>query len=283
MRYPQSCAPAVRTMAALLGAAAILVLTGCSREAVRQEPPPPRSMLDAEAEQLRTRLRPEAVPLKGSLWYRPVARCRFVEARSPGTAGNPATMTVKPLANRLLLTKIAGKDVSTVLLDRQGKLYDYNIIDPVTRRRVTPESSAADARRRPASPRGGAIAASASRGVVWLPEFKAASAAPGDTIATVVADDGSIWGRYVYRGGVTYRNSPGAVVDIVREPGGPHKSGAVLAGFTIINLRTMLPLLHVLSDGSGYRLEQVECASTASPAASAPGSSRPPSSARSGR
>lgn len=263
---PRTSARTNTVVAALLQAALALAFAGCKGEAPQQNPPPPRSTLSTEAQELRTRLPVETVPLKGSLWYRPVARCQFAEYISLGNKGsatNTTAITVKPLDNRLLLTKTTGKDVSTILTDQLGKLYDYNLIDSVTRQRSTPESFAKDARRWQAQARSteAAVAPAAHmvKGVTWLPEFTARSATPGDTIAVLVGENNLVWARYVYRGAVSFKKSPGAVVDIVQTSDAQSKSGTVLIGFSIINLRTMLPLVHVFNAGQNYRLEQLEC------------------------
>lgn len=229
-------------------------------------PLPPRSVMSAANTRLREELPVVRIPLAGGLSYHSVTHCQFNESLSlatGGTAKRSSIITVKPIRNRLLITVTSGAVSSTILIDQQGKLFDYNIVDMVTGKRTTPESFAIYARTSLAEVRAkygpNVSGAHIIKGESWLPMFVKTSADVDDTIANLLAEDDSVWGAYVYRGTTWYHGTAAAVIDITRKLDSRPRDAPVVIGFDIINLKTMLPMLHVLDAGSTFRLEQMVC------------------------
>jgi len=249
-----------------VGALAALLAAGCqSPIAILPDGQP--SAMDGQNNQLRTQLTLSAVPIGASV-YVPVKGCTFTETRQP--IGEPAQViavkvSIKKVRDRLLIVSNENGDSSTALIGRNGKIYDFNTADPSDHHRVTTESYSSDVDAKLAKLREHNITAAANPHVinefsVLVPEYFAKSANPGDTVAVVYAEDGSIWANYVYRGMTHFHGADAQVMDLIRLMPNAASYGPIMIGFDVVDVRTRMPLLIVIDAGMKVRLEQVACA-----------------------
>ncbi len=205
-------------------------------------------------------------PTPTALSYRAPAVCQYASRQK--SIDQPAeqkaiALTIRPVADKLSIVETsAGQTVASVLIDRSGKLLDYNSI-PTTRGatgRYTPETAAAmNAQMLQSTARSHAASNphALNEASLKYPEYISASLQPGQTAGFVLQEDRAVWGTYFYRGMTTYQGRPGALLDLQRVAAGSNP--AYLVGYDIVDPATGLPLLAVLDSGASGSFEQLSC------------------------
>jgi hypothetical protein len=214
----------------------------------------------------RQQLAVNPVPTPTSLVYAPIKSCSY-QVRQVDADGAEklirSTVSVKRVKDRLLVVETADGKVSTVLINASGKILDFNKVDPNSSRRVTSETFDTESHRqldelKAKNPK--ALGAHVIQDISLVtPEFMAARLNVGDTAAVVKAEDGSVWGTYLYRGVADRAGSAAIVLDLTHVLESAPQYGPVLVGYALFDSKTMLPLTLVLDAGFKTHLDQVSC------------------------
>lgn len=257
--------PALRAL--LVVAAMASVLVGCG--------PALRSydgrltMLDEDLLAVRTAARPTAPAQPVRLRYRPIPRCVYDFQHTPADRRLPPIQERQVVTMRAVMDRIAvvftaeGQEPSTVLMDATGRVTEFNLRGRPGEERVTTENAlqrvAIDRQDAKLGHLSGVRDAGQVRTIsinsVTLPHYTRERPRVGDIVARVESFDGQPIFDLQYRGVGTHNGSDVAVIDII-EAGGQTRE---LRGFSLVDLRTTLPLLSVQVGNSRWRLEQVNC------------------------
>lgn len=198
-----------------------------------------------------------------SLVYAPAAPCTY---RSTFTlyGQDPqvriSSVSLKPVRNRLLVSMLGPGENSTVLIDRSGMLYDFNLVN-MNGTRSTSEDYQAGANEQAARTREkyGASSHAINDFTILYPHFIAGRRQVGDVVAEIADESGSLWGTYVYRGTTSYAGRQAVVIDLVHKLETRPDKPPVAVGFNILDASTLAPLLLVLDAGSALRVERISC------------------------
>lgn len=237
-----------------------LILTSCQGPGVL--PDGQVSTMHSEGNRMRARLAvtPGTPP---PLMYHPIEQCSFLEIRRPiaePTRQGVIALSIKPVRDRFLVVVRRNQQTSSYLISSRGKLYDFNEIHPDTSDRITSETYSSAAEREANTLRAkGYSTHQINAFTLVVPEYSASSIAVGDTAATILRENGVVWGEYKFRGLTVWKNQVGGLFDLVATTRQQTKSRAVLAGFSIVDFSTMLPLFMVLDAGSVTILERLSC------------------------
>jgi len=222
------------------------------------------SALDSQDDALRSGLIIDKQPLP-ELAYPATQVCQYT-LDNVSMAGGPHThdslrVTFSPVKNNLhVVLDLGGGKASGYLISRSGKLYSYNaqsryspdIYNPETQQTVGNEAVSKATRSSPQSTNFHAF----NPFVMEFPEYAGGPWAPGNVVATVRSDDGSISAVYQYAGVSYYRGKRVAVLDLLHtRPSG----NTVVVGFSLVDVQTALPIDLVFNSGSSIHLEQVSC------------------------
>lgn len=186
--------------------------------------------------------------------YQPGLVCAYtLEANAESGAW---TWTTRAVRDRILV-QMQGPyaEPSTVLIGRDGQLFDFNVVDVLTGERETAENYQARSRAKVAASPGARMINTVE---IELPHFQVAEARYGDVTGRVLDSGGEVWAQFVYAGSMTFRGRPALVLDLVRlMPTMGNRP--VMVGFTLVDAATGLPLVSTLQLGTRYRLEQGGC------------------------
>jgi hypothetical protein len=193
--------------------------------------------------------------------YRAVKSCIYSGSTPDETGAIKSTHTelsIKASQNRFLVVANEDGKVTTALIQRNGKIDDFNGIVS-NGQRVTADSFGNYASQRLAEDRNKNLnnAHVLNTISVVLPEYANAPRRVGDAVAEVKVEDGSMWATYYYKGTTQYRNTAAYVLDLERISGG--MQDRIVVGFDVVDSKTMLPLLLVLDSGASSRIEQTSC------------------------
>jgi hypothetical protein len=241
-----------------IGLLPALLLAGCQTTPPTGGAPP--TTMSAANTAFRSRLAIAAVPV-ARLPYGPVEGCIY-RAVTTDPAGRHSDRTlelsIRPVRERLLVSLAAGPQTSTALIGSDGRMYDFNLSGLGAP--ANPETYPALASKRAAELRGaGARDAYVLNELgVYFPRYAAAVMNPGQSVATILDENGRTWGRYVYRGTASHKGRDALLLDVVRVLGAPSQPEQT-AGFALIDARQMVPLLLVLDSGGKIHLEQQRC------------------------
>lgn len=169
-------------------------------------------------------------------------------------------LTAKRVRDRLLITTSGDGKNSTLLIGRNGTLYDFNTADLFQDKRVSPETFEQSSREQIA-----AMQSKGSKGVhvineltAIFPQYVVGGASPDAIVASVAAEGSTVWANYLYRGRTTYQGVDAAVLDLVRAFESV-PSGTVTVGYNVVDLSNMMPILFVLDAGNKMRFERISC------------------------
>jgi len=204
----------------------------------------------------------EPRPFVGPATYTAVGQCSYHQESSiPGTPPQEtATITVRNVRDRLLVTMIGSSGTSTALIGIDGTLHSFNLIDANGVRR-TQDNADALARRDAAAyqARSGPSAHIINSFASVYPHYIKRSWAPGDVVARLNSEDGVLWATHVYRGMTIHKGQAAALIDIVRLQPGSARLGPLVVGWALVDPATMAPLLFTLDSGFRVRIERIAC------------------------
>jgi hypothetical protein len=222
------------------------------------------SAMDASNTNLRAQLPASPIPLVRDPVYAPMGACTYWQVyTAPGTA--PAqtflNMVSKRVRDRLLITMREDGEDSTVLIGRNGRIYDFNLRDIASRSRFTSETyrSMANAQKDSLRSAHGPTLEIINQVSAVFPEYFPGRRNVGDVVALVTTTDGKPWGSYYLRGVGTYKGRGVAILDLVRTLESHPELGPVTVGFSVTELSTMMPVLFVLDAGWKVHLERSSC------------------------
>jgi hypothetical protein len=193
--------------------------------------------------------------------YTVVTGCSYRSAA--GDAGHRASpmldVSIIRAKDRLLVRIVGGGTLSTALIGRDGALFDFNLSGFESP--ATPDTFPALARRRAAALRRvqGADSQVVNDLALILPPYSAASIRPGDTVSSIVDENGRPWARYVYRGLARYEGREVLVLDLLRRSEIRPQAGERTIGFNLVDRARMLPALLVVEGAGKRHLQQVRC------------------------
>ena len=230
------------------------------------------SGLTAEGNALRLSvpLQGQATPVRFS--YRPIKSCTFTEKTSGPTisaTNRRLILSIRPISDKLQIVVVRDSDPpETYLINRSGHLYDFNaqnVLHPGNR--VTTDNQATIARNN-VSETSKAARAPTFHGAIhaindfnlYVPEYTSGLVRPGQTVATIVTmDDLQPYASYRYMGTVDYQGNQVALLDLSRKMPGFENRGPIIVGFSLVDIRTSLPVLTVFDAGFHRTLERVSC------------------------
>lgn len=226
------------------------------------------SIMHGVSNRLRGQLAITSVDPQIAVSYIPVKDCSYREMRealNEPQMERRLDLSIKAIENRLLVV-IRGDyhNVSTYLISKSGKLYDFNAIDPSRSERVTPQNYEEVTNRKlrqmnaTRDPRYQALHL-INEFSLAIPEYTTTFMRVGKTVAVVLSEDGNLWGEYKFRGTTLFGGIRAGVLDLVRTQVTLPQYGPTVVGFSVVDLTTMLPLIVVIDSGSTYQLERISC------------------------
>jgi hypothetical protein len=248
----------------LIAAAALaLAVAGCAAPIAQA---PALHEIDRENAATRVALAIAPTALRGPLAYRPFAPCTFrtrylsVDRQASDTT---LTMAAHPLRDRLRITMSDGTNNSMAMIGTDGQLHDFNMVD-LDGRRWTSDGYVEQARRalaeaqvRQNAAKPGVQLRMVNQLQIILPRYRLASWSPNDAVALVPDALGAPYARFLYRGTTRWQGQEAAVLDMMQIPSG---GGAeYLIGYTLVDPRTLAPMLIAYSTGSSIRIERLSC------------------------
>ena len=209
-------------------------------------------------------------PGSASFSYRPVRTCSFTETKSSSLTPERTAQiswTERPVADRLQVVLVRDSDPpATYLLSRTGHIYGFNgpsALDPT--RRINNDNETSNSQEtiqkttREAGVFHGAIH-TINDFTLYMPEFRPGQIGVGQTAAIITTeDDGKLWASYVFMGVLDYNGTPAALLDLTRKMPGLESRGGILVGYSVVELRTGLPLLTAFDAGSHNKLQRHYC------------------------
>ena len=226
--------------------------------------------MSAENNQLRDGLSIRRAPLPAPLIYRVTGDCYYQSDVDPirgEAAQRPVQMGIRRgLENLLFVSGRDGSHIFTALIQPDGKIHSFNIEDDdgskLTDRSFYERSLQ---KLKPFQQRWDATLRQPhvlNELSLFLPEFSSLPRNAGDYAATVTEEDGSPWAIYKYRGLTQVDGVDAAVFDLTRIFPNHPEYGPSLVGFSVVDLRTMMPIRLVLDAGTQVRLERTSCTSS---------------------
>jgi hypothetical protein len=237
-----------------------LAVGGCAT-LLPQTPSLPPSVMSPAYTQFRQDLDVEARSVARPP-YRPVPGCTYrALATDLGGRGSdrPVELSVRPVRERLLVEIAAGSEISTGLIDRDGRMFDFSLVGQGVV--VNPETWTSIAKERAESFRraGRENAHVFNELSLIVPHYLPARLSPGATVAILADEDGGIWARHVYRGMTAFGGRQALLFDLLGSAAPSPVRADQLVGFALIDPATMLPLALILDTSQKLRFEQLAC------------------------
>lgn len=251
---------------ALLLAPVLLLCANCTAVGKLNDGQP--TMLGGDYADYRNNLQLELVALPdGALEYVPVGVCEFrsyVHRRNEEPVTNILQIGVVQRGPGLQVTQIENQRlVSTIFIEPDGRMLDFNVVDQSVPEGLTPETFQAEARttleqlgENPDSRSANYLNISE----LIYPHFIASRPQVGDIVATVGSHSDESFANYRYRGLTEVDGARAMVLDLVRTFPNAAYYGEVVVGFTVIDLATMLPIFAALELGLVGTIERRSCA-----------------------
>jgi len=202
-----------------------------------------------------------------TLVYKPIRKCTYKEENTPdNTAPSKNTLDISITKQRdKYFVSLYRNDAVFVtgLIGPTGKLFNYtNRVDDLGVVNPTNVDQAnrvlIDRHRQTMNPLTQTNAKSLNLFSLLLPEWARPFRVPGEAVGHVLDEERSVWGTYIFRGITNYNGAESAVVDLQRTvPSLGNET--VTVGFSIIDVKTALPLLQTISSGNGSIRQQISC------------------------
>lgn len=224
--------------------------------------------MSATSNRLRAQITISSIQSQAVRPYSPLEGCLYREVSEPfydSRRERQFTLSIKSVADRLLVVdRDHSQNVSSYLISKGGRLYDFNFVDDSRSARVHSDNYDAFARnklsevagkRDPRYPNIYMINTFA----LLIPEYTTTFMNLGETVAVVRSEHGAVWGEYKFRGVTLLNNVPAAVLDLIRVQSTSPSFRATIDGFSIVDLATMMPLVAVFDSGSRYQAQRISC------------------------
>lgn len=201
--------------------------------------------------------------------YRPVRKCLFKESQISLDGKETeisSQLSVRNVKERLLFVFKSNMDTSTAIVSKTGKIYDFNVINQINKRRENVENYTNNVNQTVAKLNSKNDPNVSNAHVIndfslKFPDHKITELSHGDIVSFIFDEDENIWGKYRFRGTSIFAGKKTAVLDLLHIFQSAPQIGEVVVGFGVFDLQTSLPLLVVLDAGFHYKLEQVSCSS----------------------
>lgn len=237
---------------------AATALSSCQTVSYTPLPQEERSVLDPASTTARRSLVITSQPLTRVPGFGPVGNCQYLSSYSFSDHDEKRDFTqrisrVRSTPGRLLITSDYGGTTSTAIIGTDGRIFDFNMA-AANGARWTSDTYSQQARQIAA--RDGTQGEVVNNFAIAYPRYLQSIWQPGSTVATILAEDGTIWGNMVYRGTSIYNSHVVAVIDIIKE----RAIDTDDVGFSLIDQTNFLPVLvAVRTHYSLWRLEQISC------------------------
>lgn len=211
---------------------------------------------------LRKMIKPTKERLRVPLQYTAGHSCsyEFVEFRT-GLSELSGTMEFKTTAvrDRIAISADAVGAKSSFLISPDGRIANFNAVDPFTKRRTTFKNFEAEAARikeetRLAQP--DSIIQDVLISPPLVPRIVANDGSVGSKVAILEGTNGE-WAGYYYQGMVRYREWDAVVLDLIRQSALDGKKYRI--GFLVAEYRTMVPLMLVFENFERIRVRINSC------------------------
>jgi hypothetical protein len=200
--------------------------------------------------------------------YDSLNKCNYVEWRHPygQDKGNEylLSVSIKPLKqNYQVLIERPGLGISSVYMDPKGKLFDFNLVNPIDGTRVTKETYQ-ERIAKDKSVLGDKYVPQKIHFInpfsIFMPEFiQQNEVRPNQIVSILKEENGNVWGNYVYRGVSTYNNRQVLVLDLRRTINMGPDDEPLLFGFNLLDITTKLPVFTMFDAGTKVIFENVSC------------------------
>ena len=204
----------------------------------------------------------------GELVYSQVSNCVYKQSirlhGSSTTEDFTITVSLKPIEDKyLVVLDSSNRKTSTALITYYGKLLDFNIIDSVSGERYTSESYGEKIQQRKKE-LGTAYKPGNTYFVnpisIFLPELENKKSYRVDqVVSTILEEEGSKWGEYVYRGVSDFEGQRVLVLDLIRTKGGGGYGRPLIFGYNLLDVNTKVPILTVLDGGTKSVMTRIVC------------------------
>lgn len=254
--------PIAKTLTVGGAFAAAIGLSGCAMNALTPGGTP--SGMDSVNTRLRSGLTVTPSPLSRPPTYTPAQPCTYrqvVTLVGQRPAVKSYSVGVKAVRDRLLVSFVGSGETSTALINRQGTMFDFNLVNSIDGSRWTSDNYRARATQQAARTQAqyGPSAHSINDFTALYPRFILGRQQVGDVVAEVQDESGKVWASYIYRGVVQYNGNQAIVLDLMRRfesvPGNP----ILMVGFNVLDSSTMAPLVFVLDAGHKLKFERISC------------------------
>jgi hypothetical protein len=237
---------------------AATALSSCQTVSYTPPPQEERSVLDPASATARRNLVITTQSLTRVPGLGPVGNCQYLSSYSFSDHDEKRSFTqrissVRSSPGRLLITLDYGGTISTAIIGTDGRIFDFNMA-AANGARWTSDTYSQQARQTAA--RDGTQGEVINNFTIAHPRYLQSTWQPGSTVATILAEDGTIWGSMLYRGSSSYNGHIVAVLDIIKE----RPIDTYDVGFSLIDTTNFLPVLvAVRSHYNLWRLEQISC------------------------
>jgi len=249
-----------------------IFLTGCL--IIATLPDGQQSIMSAELNLQRANLIIDPIQLNQALHYTPKKKCLYKEFRLE--YGNNSAeiydtfLTVKSIKEKyLLIIKKENSRISTTstaLINPNGEILDFNLVDPSDNMRLTVENyrTVISEKKRQLKEKVGYTYAPEKTHYlnpvsIFMPEFiNPEYITPNTVVAQVKSDDGSVWGSFLYQGVSVFKGKHVLVLDLITNSD-TFDNKPVIAGFYLMDISSKLPIYTVFDAGSKIITEHIYC------------------------
>ena len=243
----------------LIASLTTLLLAGCSSLAVVTKLPTGEwSVMEGKNNRLRAKLSVTPVPLPQQITYSPFDTCVY-RGLAVDLDGQPMEfereVALRQVEDRLLIAYVDRGATSTALIDRRGKLIDFNTVqlDGFRSNAETfPPYAAAKSvalRRQPH-----VFAHAINELKLAYPHFDTGQRHVDSVVAVVTDEDDRPWAHFVYRGLTTHNGVTAAVLDLTKPDRMDVRGPRLTIGFSVVDITRGIPLIYVFDSGSVARL-----------------------------
>jgi hypothetical protein len=243
----------------------ITLIFGC--QSLKKLPDGQYSVMDSESNAIRANLEISRQPIYEQLTYSSQEKCTFKEWRTQYRQADnekELSLSVTKFENSALVRiERPNFDTSTALISHTGKLLDFNLVNPIDGKRITPEDYTDFIQQEKLNI---GVTTTLKRThflnpfSLFMPEFIADNQVKTNQVVAVLkTDDGSLWGDFIYRGKSTFRNKDVLVLDLRRTINKGPDNEPLLFGFSLLDEKTRIPLLSLIGGEFKVVVENLAC------------------------